>query len=393
MMMFRQLNIQTALALVLLANSSFGTTLTSQGLDLNLTAEVGNNTYSVDGSETWENLSKNCSSLGTTNTSQVEGNITSTQEGCFEDNIEIPESVPVWTRIRYLWVFHIFNGLAIWSIVGNSLPLAAIIKYEALHNKPVYILMANLAASDILTGLSLLITMSTTFFHAKAGIPFATDLVQLLFAFLFLSALSSAYSLLALTAERYWFIVRGMTYEYKITNERCKIVVIAVWMWSIILALLPTFGWSCTYPSHVGCVQLGGGSQPGYLVLFLILIYIPMALIVIFNIRVFRCLWQQVSDIRQQEAAVQAQPSTSRKSAITILILTIVFLVGWLPYCTVIANEVACTEDCGNVDPAVTAFVTLNSAVNPIIYGFRLREIRRSVKHLFVCRAVNTWNP
>ncbi|XP_078620273.1 G-protein coupled receptor 6-like [Branchiostoma floridae x Branchiostoma japonicum] len=262
-------------------------------------------------------------------------------------------------------------------------------KYETLH-KPVYILMANLAASDIVTGVGVLITTSTTFVHAKAGVPVATALVRLLFTCFFLSALSNAYSLLALTAERYWFLVHGLTYETKITHDRCKVAIIAVWMWSGTLALLPVIGWSCVYPSQGGCLQLGGGSQPSYLVLMLILVYLPMVAIVVFNLRVFRCLWRQVSDIRQQEAAVHAQPSTSRKSAVTILILTVSFLVGWLPYCTVMANELGCREDCGNLDPAVIAFVVLNSAVNPVIYGFRLEEIRRGVKRLFVGRALET---
>eukprot|EP00058_Branchiostoma_floridae_P012457 XP_002597945.1 hypothetical protein BRAFLDRAFT_221452 [Branchiostoma floridae] len=287
----------------------------------------------------------------------------------------------VWSRVRYLWVLHIFNGLAVWSVVGNSLPLVAIMKYETLH-KPVYILMANLAASDIVTGVGVLITTSTTFVHAKAGVPVATATVRLLFTCFFLSALSNAYSLLALTGERYCFLVHGMTYENKVTTDRCKVVIIVIWLWSGILALLPVIGWSCAYPSQGGCLQLGGGSQPSYLVLILVLVYLPMAAIVVFNLR--------VSDIRQQEAAVHAHPSTSRKSAVTILILTVSFLVGWLPYCTVMANELGCREDCGNLDPAAIAFVVLNSAVNPVIYGFRLEEIRRSVKRLFVGRALET---
>ncbi|XP_035670040.1 G-protein coupled receptor 6-like [Branchiostoma floridae] len=245
-----------------------------------------------------------------------------------------------------------------------------------------------MAASDIVAGMNFLFTSLTVFFYATAGVNPPMALNRFLPTSIVLSALSSAYSLLALTAERYWFIVHGLTYEDKITNDRCKVAIIVVWMLSSILALLPVFGWSCTFPSQVGCSQYGGGTPQSYLVLILFLIFIPMAAIMFFNLGVFRCLWRQVSDIRRQEAAVQAQPSTSRKSAVTILIITIVFLVSWLPYSATVANEVVCKEDCNNMDQSMIGLVILNSAINPIIYGFRLEEIRRNVKRLFVGNAV-----
>ncbi|XP_078573145.1 G-protein coupled receptor 6-like [Branchiostoma floridae x Branchiostoma japonicum] len=289
-------------------------------------------------------------------------------------------------------MFHICSGLSLWSVAANSLPLAAIIKYEALH-KPVYILMANMAASDIVAGISSLCSCITVYVYAGSRNPPPTALHRFLATSFLLSALSSAYSLLALTAERYWFIVHGMTYENRVTNDKCKVVIIVVWMWSSILALLPVLGWSCAFPSQVGCSQAGGGTPQSYMVLILILVFIPMAAIMFFNLGVFRCLWRQVSDIRRQQAAVQAQPSTSRKSAITVLIITVVFLVGWLPWCAVVAGEVTCREDCSTKIPATLGFILLNSAVNPIIYGFRLEEVRRNVKRLFVGKAVNAWSP
>ncbi|XP_078594328.1 adenosine receptor A2a-like [Branchiostoma floridae x Branchiostoma japonicum] len=250
-----------------------------------------------------------------------------------------------------------------------------------------------MATSDIVAGVSFLCASLTVYFYAKAALTPPLGCLRFLFTTALLSALSSAYSLLALTGERYWFIVHGLTYENKITNDRCKVVIIVIWIWSSILALLPVFGWSCTYPLQAGCIQYGGGTPNNYLVLVLTLVFIPMAAIVCFNLGVFRCLWRQVSDIKRQEAAVQAQPTTSRKSAITVLIITIVFLVGWLPWCAAVANKVACKEDCGSMDPSMMVFVILNSAVNPIIYGFRLEEVRRHVKRLFFGHAVNAWNP
>eukprot|EP00058_Branchiostoma_floridae_P003703 XP_002589191.1 hypothetical protein BRAFLDRAFT_74652 [Branchiostoma floridae] len=391
-MMHEQLNIKMALMLAFVASCSFGTVLAPQP-NLNSTTELSTSSARMDSFDGWEDLSKNCSFGPGNKTTQVKENVTSTSFECaVVGETKDPESYIFGNSIRYLWVLHIVNAISVGSVVANSLPLAAIVKYEPLH-KPVYILMANMAVSDIVAGVSFLCTSFTVYFYAKAGLTPPLACLRFLFTTALLSALSSAYSLLALTGERYWFIVHGLTYENKITNDRCKVVIIVIWMWSSIWALLPVFGWSCTYPLQAGCIQYGGGTPNNYLVLVLTLVFIPMAAIVCFNLGVFRCLWRQVSDIRRQEAAIQAEPTTSRKSAITVLIITIVFLVGWLPWCAAVANKVACKEDCGSMDPSMMVFVILNSAVNPIIYGFRLEEVRRHVKRLFFGHAVNAWDP
>ncbi|XP_035698660.1 lysophosphatidic acid receptor 1-A-like [Branchiostoma floridae] len=266
--------------------------------------------------------------------------------------------------------------LATWSIVGNCLPIAAIIKHEKLH-KPVYLLMANVAASDICTGVSLLIMASTVYYHNGAKLSFA--LSRFVFTAVLLSGVSSAFGLLSLTTERYWFIVHGMTYVKNVTNDKCKVMIIVVWVLSVILAMLPNFGWNCT----VQCVTVDNARYTHvYLGLVLVFVFIPMAAIVCLNTGIFWCLWKQVSAIRRQEAAVHAQHSTSRKSSITILIITILFLMGWLPFCIRMVEVVSCKQNCNETDPPMLGFVVLNSALNPIIYGFRLKEIRGGVKPL-----------
>ncbi|XP_066299061.1 lysophosphatidic acid receptor 1-A-like [Branchiostoma lanceolatum] len=229
--------------------------------------------------------------------------------------------------------------------------------------------MANLAASDICTSVSVLIMIFTGYAYETKH-PMA--LSRFLFTTILLSGLSSAYSLLILTAERYWFIAHGMSYLVNVTNERCVVMIVAAWVWSCFFAMLPNFGWSCT----AGCIPVAGAGYP------------PVTWSSCW------CLWQQVSVIKRQEAAVQANHRTSRKSSVTILIITVLFLAAWLPFCVNIAGAVACQQDCSNDDPPLLAIVVLNSALNPIIYGFRLKEIRRGVKRLlFGRRAVNVLNP
>ncbi|XP_078667468.1 G-protein coupled receptor 6-like [Branchiostoma floridae x Branchiostoma belcheri] len=240
--------------------------------------------------------------------------------------------------------------------------------------------MANLATSDVLTGIAFVFGSGSTLFYVQTGCVPPKIMSRLMFTSIFLSGLSSAYSLMALTAERYWFIVHGLTYVNNVTNDKCRVVIMLVWTWSGLLAMLPIFGWRCVSRVDEGCLPIGGGLPPSYVVVVLVFVFIPMAAIIVLNMGVLWCLWKHVNAISAQEAAVGARPSINKKSAFTVVIITIVFMVGWLPIFTRMAML---TKDYVSVYK-VMVFIVLNSAVNPVVYGFRLREVRRSVARLFV---------
>ncbi|XP_066270752.1 G-protein coupled receptor 6-like [Branchiostoma lanceolatum] len=269
--------------------------------------------------------------------------------------------------------------LGVWSVVANLLPVVAVIKHEQLHT-PVYILMANLATSDVLTGISYVFGSGTTLFYVQTDSIPPNVMARLMFTSMFLSGLTSAYSLMALTAERYWFIVHGMTYVSNVTNDKCMVMIVVIWVWSGLLAMQPVFGWSCAMRVDEGCLPIGGGLPHSYVVLVLVFVFIPMAAIILLNMGVLWCLWKHVNAITAQEAAVGAPSSINRKSAFTIVIITIVFLVGWMPIFTRMA--LFATDYLSLYK--VMVFIVLNSAINPVVYGFRLQEVRRSVARLFV---------
>ncbi|KAI8492769.1 S23-interacting protein [Branchiostoma belcheri] len=275
--------------------------------------------------------------------------------------------------------------LGVWTVVTNSLPLAAIIKHEQLHT-PAYILMANLAASDVFTGVAFIFGIGLVLFEIYSETILSDAMSLLRFTSLLLSGLSSAYGLLALTAERYWFIVHGMTYVNNVTNDKCKVVIAIGWLWSVLLAMSPNFGWNCVIYEE-GCFR--PGFPYSYLVVVLVFIFIPMAAIILLNAGVFWCVWKHMNAIAAQEAALGSQPSINRKSAITVIIITVVFLVGWLPF---FVSMALLTEDDVSHAPMMV-FIILNSAINPVIYGFRLSEVRRGVVRLFVNTSGNAGLP
>ncbi|XP_035685660.1 G-protein coupled receptor 12-like [Branchiostoma floridae] len=359
-----------ALCIVLMATiHSVGRTVAT-GADSDKASESSNSTLQNGRSE-------HRSTLAGANGSYIPENNTSNANGCKQIEALCPSS----DRKRRFKQF-VFVGLClgVWSVVANSLPLAAIIRHERLH-KPVYIVVANLASSDVLTGAAFVYASSSVLLSNTTDAGTVIVASRLRWTAIFLSGLSSAYSLLALTAERYWFIVHGMTYVNNVTNEKCKVVIVTVWVLSGLLAMLPNFGWHCRHSETSGdCLPTGGGLPDNYGILVLVFIFIPMAAIVYFNLGVFWCLWKHMNAIAAQEATVASQSSVNRKSAFTIVIITVVFLVGWLPISIRLATM---TEDHLGLSEMLV-FVIFNSAINPLIYGFRLREVRQGVARLFV---------
>eukprot|EP00058_Branchiostoma_floridae_P022099 XP_002607589.1 hypothetical protein BRAFLDRAFT_71467 [Branchiostoma floridae] len=370
MMVYRGNYVVCVLAILVTTVRYVGITQAS-GLGLNVSMQAGDETAVFYNSTLRSSSSENCHSSGATNSSCLDRNVTSNIQEFLQKG-----SHPHLTNAS-VPLACVALCLGVWSAAANSLPLAAIIKHGHLHT-PAYILTANLAASDVLNGIVFVITTIVYLGSSQTETILSVGF-RARFTSISISALSSAYSLLVLTAERYWFVVHGMTYVNNVTNDKCKVVVVIVWAWSVLLAMLPNFGWHCDLLIQKDCLPLGGGLPYSYVFLFLVSAFLPVTAIVFLNMGIFWCLWKHVNAIAAQEAAVGAPPSINRKSAITIVLITIVFLVGWLP---LLMRMALLTPDRGSlVNMAV--FMILNSAINPVIYAFRLQEVRRGVTRLF----------
>ncbi|XP_066297960.1 G-protein coupled receptor 12-like [Branchiostoma lanceolatum] len=341
----------------------------ASGLNMNVTDQVSDNP---------NNSPENCT-FAASNSSGLEENVTSNVHGCLQEELPYSFALEEYRTTGGLILVGITICLGVWSAMANSLPLAAIIKHEQLHT-PVYILMANLAAGDVLTGIAFILGGSLFVYVAITETVPSNFTLRFRMSSILLSGMSSAYGLVALTAERYWFIVHGMSYVSNVTNDKCKVVIVVVWVWSLLLAVLPQFDSHCTGRFDEECVPLGSGLSRNYALIVVVFVFIPMAAILLLNLGIFWCLWKHVSAIAAQEAAVGAPPSVNRKSAITIVIITIVFLVGWMPFFIKLAQH---SRDLVALY-SMMIFITLNSAINPVIYGFRLKEVRRGVVRLFV---------
>ena len=143
--------------------------------------------------------------------------------------------------------FYVSPTLAVLTVLLNSALIHTLIKQyrcnkksrEQKHSIPL-IFLANLAISDLLVGLTLVIMKINfyLYYHKAIRWSLSMDLAQgiLKFAFLRLSLLTSVFNLTSLTVDRFLAICYPMVYRMKAGNKHAFVVVGITWLLSTIFA-------------------------------------------------------------------------------------------------------------------------------------------------------------
>ena len=106
------------------------------------------------------------------------------------------------------------------------------------------------------------------------------------------------------------------------------------------------------------------------------------------TLKIFQIIRRHQRQMTQQQQSVQSSTINAmikcRKSAVTVLYVYGLFVILYLPFCATMSVE-AVTGYTLTVKIAydyVTTAVFINSFLNPIVYCWRIGEIRRAVKNL-----------
>ena len=258
------------------------------------------------------------------------------------------------------------------TCVGNSLILHAIRITQDLHS-PSFILLGCLAASDLLVG-----AICQPLFGAYK----IAELVENFSAYCTLRMfqsisgwITSGVSLLTLTAvsiDRLLALTLHLRYNTIVTVPRVFQTVFVVWIF-VITAVTSRF-WM----------------KASYLMFFAVVILLLTFLLITFStIKIFQIVRRHQRQINDQNmAGMPLQTNTvnvlkCRKSAVTVLYVYGLFLIFYLPFCGTVFLQafIGYTRTVKIAyDYAATA-VFINSFLNPLVYCWRIKEIRRAVKN------------
>ena len=193
----------------------------------------------------------------------------------------------------------------------------------------------------------------------------------------------SVVSLIAIAFERYFAVLYPHDEKRRISKTKLKLIIPACWVFSFIwnfpLFLLLKYDEVIDF-----CYEdwPSGWYMNAYSLGWLIVIgIVPLTIMASLYSRVVMKLWVRTS--QPVELAQRAVIKSRKRVTKMVLIVTVVCAVCWLPNLIVYVMDFYGMDSHGGIVHTTTVvLVTLNSAVNPIIYCFQSKRFRTCVKAL-----------
>ena len=245
------------------------------------------------------------------------------------------------------------------SSIGNTLVLAAILRTPSPRS-PSTIFLCSLAVSDLLVGIfvqpfyiayllqggSLLSNIGGTLFILVGGV--------------------SVFTMTAISVDRFLALHYHMRYASMMTEKRATCILGTMWFISILLSALNLW--------HKSLALIAVG------------LAICILICTFSYIRIYRIVRQHQLQIHAQQQAAQSfntEQGTNmarwQKSAINTFIYYICMIICYIPMFTAISVVAVNSSSLTREWTLVNTLVFLNSSINPILYCWRVRELRRAV--------------
>lgn len=277
----------------------------------------------------------------------------------------------------------IFLFFSIFIILENLLVLVAIISQIRCSRRWVYVCIANITLSDLITGAAYVVNIclsgSQTFRLTPALWLFREGM-------LFVALAASIFSLLLVAVERYIIMMRSLTQKPVKNYYRIFGFVALCWGLALVIGFLPLLGWNCVC-SLDGCSTLLPLYSKSYIFFSLIIFFLILLAIGI----LYGAIYCHV------HKSAQLFPQRSRKHSLALLktVITIVgvFMVCWGPLFLLLLVDFFCvSRQCAMLFSAefCIALAVLNSGVNPIIYALGSSDMRKAIAELLCCCCVRS---
>ncbi|XP_067044216.1 adrenocorticotropic hormone receptor-like [Acropora muricata] len=280
---------------------------------------------------------------------------------------------------RQIICFSVINTvLAVTAVVGNTVVLIALHKETSLH-RPSKALLRNLVASDLCAGFAQLALVSNWisilqeqwqicqfFLHAHTMMGIICFAVSLC-------------TLAAISVDRLLALLLGLRYRQVVTVRRVYVVVIVIW-------ILLGVGSTILTMFNTDAAMVAGQSV------------IPLCLMTstFCYTRIFFTLRNRQTQVHnnppeQENQTISLNISRYRRTVSTSLWLQMSVVFCYLPY--LLLASLAHRQLEKTVSPSFYSLfystVTLmcsNSILNPILYCWKIKEVRRKVKEILRCR-------
>ncbi|KAJ8331987.1 hypothetical protein SKAU_G00430330 [Synaphobranchus kaupii] len=261
-------------------------------------------------------------------------------------------------------------------VLENVTVLLALWRNKRFHSR-MYLLIGNLALSDLLAGVAYLVNKFTSgrrTFFLTPSLWLARE------GSMFVALSASTFSLLAIGVERHLTMVHLRPCEAA-GRGRLLGMLGGCWAVSVLLGALPSMGWNCMGRLE-SCSTVLPLYHKGYVAFCISVFTALLAAIVVLYTRIYRL-------VTSSGRRVRGRPSERSLALLrTVAIVLGVFVVCWAPLFVLLLLDVGCEAGRCSVLYRTDWFIALavlNSALNPLIYTLTSRDMRGAFFRLLCC--------
>ncbi|XP_056237175.1 cannabinoid receptor 2 [Seriola aureovittata] len=264
------------------------------------------------------------------------------------------------------------------TLLENAVVLGLIAATASLRQRPSYLFIGSLALADVFA--SCFFTTSFLDFHlfrrSDGPTAYLFKLGGVTMAFT-----SSVGSLLLTALDRYLCIYRASSYKVLLTRRRALLSLLILWSTTIFISFLPLMGWRCHKDLTQPCSRLFPYINQGYLACWTSFILVLLALILgAYALILWKAHRHESSMTSLQGAAGtgHARMRMDIRLARTFGLILLILVGCWLPALSFMIADVSVilTHTQQRAFAFCSTLCLLNSAVNPLLYALRCRELR-----------------
>ena len=294
-----------------------------------------------------------------------------TRKTCFYLNINLEKTEEVFITNILTCIFNAVFSLI--TCAGNFIILHAICKDQHLHS-PCFILLCCLAFSDLLVGA---ICQPFLVAHKIAELVdnFPTyctlRIIQNLSGYI--TSGCSLLTLAAVSIDRLLAVTIHLRYSVIVTVPRVFQTAFSLWIFSTAVVIVKFWMKSADWN-----------------ILSLVILFLTLFVIAFSTSKIFQIVRRHQRQINDQNmAALSLQTNTvnvlkCKKSAVTVLYIYGLLLISYLPFgvTTLVETFIGYTRSVKIAFDYAKTAVLINSLLNPLVYCWRIREMRRAVKNV-----------
>lgn len=269
----------------------------------------------------------------------------------------------IQNEVNYMTAICVTAIIICTTLFGNAAILITIWKTSSLHSVA-NILLSSLAVSDLAVGL----IVQPLFIASLRWTTYLAFILYVIFGTFF--NIASFLNVTAIGIERLLALQLHLRYNAEVTSLRVTVVIIFIWLFSGIVSSFSLWIPKVFYiaPSILYISVLAGN------------------FVVYFKIYLIIRRHQRQIQHQQQQHNIFSDVKRFKRTALKTFFACIVLICCYMPYSLVV--KIALIEGLKfstRVYFITVALIFLNSTINPLLYYWRDKEIRRALKRLFCC--------